>query len=153
MVDEQLFERASQNHVVGHTPHLGAPPAKLPSLASITTRMKLAEERYSNLAKRNQITEESLLSFEHDIKAELRTLTRQTVDLRKRMNEINQKVDSILGELNSVVRKHEFAVIDRYIDMWQPMQFLTRDEAKRIIADIRMTDTKKVVPPDKSTTY
>lgn len=107
------------------------------SLTSIATRLKLAEERYANLAKRNELTEGSLLAFEKDIKTELRVLTKQTVELRKRLNEINTKMDAMLAELDGVVQKHEFAAAEHYLELWQPMQFITREEAKRLIKEAR----------------
>jgi hypothetical protein len=124
-VDEQLFPQAQP----------AVAPLPGASLTGIATRLKLAEERYSNLAKRNELTEASLLSFEKDIKTELRVLTKQTVELRKRLNDINTKMDAILGELGTVVQKHELATAERYLEMWQPMQFITREEAKRLIKE------------------
>jgi hypothetical protein len=104
-------------------------------VTALATRVKLAEERYQNLSKRNQITEESLLSFEKDLKAELRVITKQTVELRKRIAEMNAKIDAIMGELDNVVQKPEFGAAERYLELWQPMQFITREEAKRLIAE------------------
>ncbi len=112
-------------------------PAPGVQLTGIATRLKLAEERYANLSKRNHITEESLLSFEREMKSELRVLTRQVVDLRKRITEMDAKLDAMAGEVGSVVQKHEFITVARYLDLWQPMQFLTREEAKRLIDDAR----------------
>jgi hypothetical protein len=126
-VDEQLFPVKPAQ--------AAPPPMPSASLTSIATRLKLAEERYANLAKRNELTESSLLSFEKEIKTELRVLTTQTVELRKRLNDINSKMDMILGELNTVVQKHELATAERYLELWQPMQFITREEAKRLIKE------------------
>lgn len=126
-MDEQLFPQAPHGTVM--------PPAAAIAnqLSSIATRLKLAEERYSNLSKRNQITEASLLEFEKELKTELRVLTKQTVELRKRLLEMHAKLDAMQGELGSVVQKHEFTVLERYLDLWQPMQFVTREEARRMI--------------------
>ena len=104
-------------------------------VTGLATRLKLAEERYTNLSKRNQLTESSLLGFERDIRAELKALSKQLSDLRKKIGEINTKLDAVNGELGVVVRKHEFLVLEKYLDMWQPLQFVTREEAARLIRD------------------
>ena len=104
-------------------------------VTGIATRLKLAEERYGNLQKRNQLTEETLLQFERDLTAELRAALQQVVELRRKVSEIDQKVGAIQGELSGFVRKHEFAAVERYLDLWQPVRFVTRDEAKRIVQD------------------
>ena len=132
-MDEDLFVK--KENVAGARAALAIAPANA-QLTNIATRLKLAEERYSNLSKRNQLTESSLLAFEKDMKSELRALTKQTVELRKHISEINSKIDLMIGELGGVVKKHEFAAVERYIDLWQPMEFVTREQAKRIIADL-----------------
>ena len=131
-------------------PQLANSPKASPTLmvplanqvTGLATRLKLAEERYANLSKRNQLTEESLMGFEKDIRLELKTFGKQLSDLRKKINEINSKLDSISGELGSVVRKQEFSVMEHYLDLWQPMQFITRDEAARLIRDAVFTSTQ-----------
>ena len=117
-------------------------------VTGLATRLKLAEERYTNLSKRNQLTESSLLDFERDIRAELKTLSKQLSDLRRKIGEINTKLDAVNGELGVVVRKHEFSVLERYLDMWQPLQFVTREEAARLIRDAKfeMMDLQQTAP-------
>lgn len=122
-----------------------APPLQQASaqLGNIATRLKLAEERYTNLQRRNQLNEESLLSFEKETRAEVRALTQQVVELRRHIGEINMKIDAMLGELQQVVPRHEFAQLERYVDLWQPMRFITREEAKRLIEDAQFRKLKE----------
>jgi hypothetical protein len=132
-MDEQLFPQPQAP--------VQQPVAGLASqVTALATKLKLSEERYANLAKRNQITEDSLLGFEREMKAELRVLTHQAVDLRKHVDDINSKINAILGELGTVVQKHEFSTVEHYLDLWQPVQFITRDEAKRLIGEAKEDD-------------
>ncbi len=124
-MEEQLFSQQQKP----------LPQNPVGEISSVATRLKLAEERYANLQKRNQITEENLLQFEKEMKTEVRVLTQKTVEMKRRIEEINSKVDTILGELDSVVQRHEFQVVEKYLDLWQPMRFVTREEAKRLIQE------------------
>jgi hypothetical protein len=139
-MDEQLFpeqqnQRPTSPGLATGTSGSGASGNLTSEVTALATRLKLAEERYQNLSKRNQITEESLLAFEKDIKAELRAITKQAVELRKHIADMNMKIDTIMGELGNMVHKPEFSVAERYLDLWQPVEFVTRQEAKRLIAD------------------
>ena len=124
-MDDQLFSEKAKTQ------------APTPEVTSIATRLKLAEERYSNLLKRNQLNESTLLDTERELRADLNAITEKTVELRRQVADINTKVDAILGEVSSVVQKHEFSVVERYLDLWQPMQWVTREEAKRIAQEVR----------------
>jgi hypothetical protein len=151
-MDEQLFPQQPVP-----PPARAPPPAIAPMAGQITalaTRLKLIEERYANLGKRNQLTEGGLLAFERDAKTELRVLTQQLMEMRKRINEINSKLDAISGELGSVVRKHEFTVLEKYMDLWQPMSFISRDEARRMLldADAERTSAERGAQIEQTTT-
>lgn len=124
-LDEQLF------------PKHGPPAQPVAQLAVVAAKLKLAEGRYANLQKRNRLTEENLLELDREVRAELRALTEQLVELRRKIQEINLKMDAVQGELANVVPRHEFAVVERYVDMWQPVRFVTRDEAQRMIKEAR----------------
>jgi len=127
-MDEQLFpQQPTKQHV----------PAPTLEVTTLATRVKLSEERYTNLLKRNQLNESTLLEMEKEMRAELAALTHKTVELRKQITDVNEKVNMILGELASVVQKHEFATVERYLDLWQPMQWITKEEAKRMITELR----------------
>lgn len=117
-MDEQLFPKTQQPNQ---------------RVSSVAARLKMAEERYSNLLKRSQMGEESLLQFEKETRAELKALAQKALELKRHIVEINRKVDAMEGELSSVVHKHEFSTVDRYVDMWQPAGFLTREQAKKMI--------------------
>lgn len=175
-MEEHLFPQAGQQGMQAGMqagmqigPRVGLQPGALPGqkaplpgvgalqlgnqITSIATRLKLVEERYANLAKRNQLTEGSLMSFEHEAKTELRVLTTQMMALRKHITEINAKLDAIGGEMGSVVRKHEFAAAERYLEMWQPMQFISRDEARRMLDEaIAARSTRPAQPNDLAQT-
>ncbi len=129
-LDEQVFPAARAQSAVP-----GAPLSPAAQIGAIATKLKLAEGRYANLHKRNQLTEETLLALDREMKEELRAVTAQLMEVRKHVVEINAKVDAIMGELSGVARRHELGVVERYLDLWEPVQFVTRDEAKRIIRD------------------
>lgn len=129
-MDEQLFGRRDQQAQQ-------APGQANLGVSEIATRLKLAEQRYANLQKRNQLTEDAFLQFERDMRSEVRALTQRSVELRRQITEINEKIDVMLGELGKVVKRHEFAVVERYLDMWQPMKFITHDEARKMIKDLK----------------
>ncbi len=152
---DELFPEHAQEapHTLAPTP-VGAPvvPFNLNQMSGqitgIATRIKLAEERYGNLQKRNQLTEETLLELEREMTAEARAALQQVAQLRRQVNEITQKVDAIQGEMSGFVKRHDFAVVERYLDLWQPVRFLTRDAAQRMIEDA-VRDAKSKTPAVK----
>jgi septal ring factor EnvC (AmiA/AmiB activator) len=101
----------------------------------ILRHLKLLEERHSGVRKKSQFIEQNMLKETKEIFDEI-TLLRATIsDVKSDISEINEKLEKLTEEVNSAVKKTEFNVLVKYLDFWQPLGFITKDEALKIIAD------------------
>ena len=99
-------------------------------------RIRLLEERYSGLRKKTQVTEQNMLKDTRDLTSEIKILNENVTDLKRSFSEINDKLIKMQEEMNTAVKKADFNVIAKYLEFWEPMNFLTRKEAERIIDDM-----------------
>ena len=99
----------------------------------IMRRLRLLEERYSALRKKTQFTEQNMLKDAKDIFIEIKTLNETISDLKNEMTYLNEKIVKIETEIDSSVNKSELNTLSKYIEMWQPMELLTRKEAEDIL--------------------
>ncbi len=98
------------------------------------SRLRVLEERYLNLRKKTQLTDQNMIDFEQDIRKELKMLKEKILKSKKRLAEIEKKVDEMGSGVGvNTVDKHEFRTFKRYVEMWEPMNFITREEAKKLI--------------------
>lgn len=102
------------------------------SITTIGSRLRVLEERYSNIRKKSQMIDENLLDFEREIREELRSISQDILDLKRSASDINENLISISAELKSSVRQDELKVFEKYLEMWQPMNFLTKSEAEKM---------------------
>lgn len=106
-------------------------------LDEIMRRLRLLEERYSGLRKKTQFTEQNMLKDAKELNQEISTLHETISELKNEISELAEKLEKISEEINTSVSKPEFNVLSRYVDFWQPMNFLTRKEAEKIIAEFK----------------
>ena len=59
------------------------------------------------------------------------------------MQEIREKMGLIIKELQSVARKEEVKVLEKYINLWNPIKFVTSNEVEQIVNDALERKTKK----------
>lgn len=104
-------------------------------LAEVSSGLRILEDRYSNLRKKTQLTDQALLDAQRNFSKEERILTEELMDLKMKFQEIIEEVEAMRSELRDVVRQKDLKVIEKYLDMWDQMQFLTRKEAEKIISD------------------
>lgn len=100
-------------------------------------RLKLLEERYSGLRKKSQFSEQNMLKETKELLEEAGILRGSISEIKAEISEINEKLLKLAEEVEASVKKTDFKVVAKYLDFWQPMNFLTREEAERLIAEAK----------------
>lgn len=105
-------------------------------LANFGRSVRTLEERTSNLIRKSQIAEQNMLMTNKKVSSEIKTINDDIHGLNKVMGEIKDHLRQIVEELKRCAKKEEIKLLQRYIDMWEPINFVTRNEVERIINDI-----------------
>jgi len=63
-------------------------------------------------------------------------MTSDINEIRKEIHEIKDKLILLIKELQSVARKEEVKVLEKYINLWSPIKFVTQNEVEQIINEI-----------------
>ena len=120
-----------------------------PDLGGVTTdintlsrRLRLLEEGFTNLRRFLQVTEENMIAKNKHYSAEFKTVTSDVMEIRKEMQELRDKMLLVIRELQSVARKEEVKVLEKYINLWNPIKFVTQNEIEDIINEV--LDKKKI---------
>jgi hypothetical protein len=66
---------------------------------------------------------------------EIKTINSDIIELKKEIEGIKNKMDLIVNELKNFASKDEFEVIKKYIEFWEPLNFVTRNEVGKIIEE------------------
>ena len=103
---------------------------------SISRRLKLIEEGTTNLRRFFQVTEENMIAKNKHYSAELKTVNSDISEIRKEIQEIKDKLMLVIRELQSVARKEEVKVLEKYINLWNPVKFVSQNEIDGIINEV-----------------
>lgn len=102
-------------------------------LEGTISRLRVMEERYTNIQVELRVTEENMIKRNKKITTDIKTLTLDINELRKEINEIKEKVLLIIKEMRNAAKKEDMNVLQKYIEMWEPMNFVTHKEVGEII--------------------
>ena len=102
---------------------------------SIAASLKILEERYATLRNRGQISEQNLIELEKEVTKDIKMLSEDLVEIKREVNDVKDKLRLISAEMTNLVNKNDFKVMERYLDMWQPMNFVTRNELNKLLKE------------------
>ena len=103
---------------------------------SLSRRLRLLEEGSTNLPRFFQITEENMIAKNKHFAAEIKTINSDIIEIRKEIQETRDKLGLVIKELQSVARKEDVKVLEKYINLWNPIKFVTQNEVEEIIHEV-----------------
>ncbi len=103
---------------------------------TLSRRLRLLEEGFTNLRRFFQVTEENMIAKHKHFSAEIKTLASDIMEIRKEIQEVREKLMLVIRELQTVARKEEVKVLEKYINLWNPVKFVTQNEVEQIISEV-----------------
>ena len=107
----------------------------------VSRRLIILEERFSNIRKKMQVSDQNMLSQNQKVSNELKLMNLELSEIKKDINEMKIKSDIIVKELRQCAKKDEVEVLQKYINLWEPIKFVTQNEVERIVK--RMIEENK----------
>lgn len=103
---------------------------------SLSRRVREIEERYTNIRKKVNVIDMNLLSQSKKNNTEIKVIYSELNDLKSILDDFDNKMLLIVKEIRQTAKGEDVRVLQRYIDMWEPIKFVTRREVERIVSDI-----------------
>jgi len=104
-------------------------------LNNLSRRLRIMEERYTSMRKKVQDTDQSVLNLNREMAKELKVSHSEVVDFRREFYDLRDKVKLIVKELKECAKTDEVKVLENYINLWEPVNFVTKNEVERIVDD------------------
>jgi len=104
-------------------------------LNDVSRRLIILEERYMNLRKKTQLTDQNMLENNKATNKQVADAKDSMTLFRRDISDVREKLKSIAGELTTCAKQQEVQVLSKYIDMWNPAGFVTRNEIYKLIKE------------------
>ena len=98
-------------------------------------RIRLLESRYSALRDRILITNQNMISGYKKVHEEIKELETDIRELKSSIFEIRESVIKIAEQLKFLAKKDQVRVLEKYIEFWNPLKFVTETELKNILKE------------------
>ena len=112
-------------------------------------RVRVLESKYGYLRDRIVLINENLITEYKKLSQEIKVVDSELKDLKKDIFEIKEALRHVLGELKFFARKENFKVLEKYINMWNPFNFVTEEEVLRLIKEKRGVKNRRTTKKSK----
>ena len=142
MVDQNIDKNVNNNKntqdINNQNPFLDSKKQKqdvnqevLRTVIDSAKRLRLLEDRYTTIRKKTQLTDQNMLEANKQFNSEFRAINDEIDKLKILMKEMNEKLDQLISESSGLAKRQELITLSKYVDLWKPMEFVTREQLER----------------------
>ena len=104
-------------------------------ISNVSRRLRTLEEGFTNLRRALQVTDQNMLGKNKVFSTEIRTIASDISDMKSNINDIKEKIMEMVNDLEECAKKEEVKVLEKYINFWNPVKFVTQNEVEAIVKD------------------
>ena len=102
---------------------------------TVARRLRVMDEQQTNLRRKLQMVEQNMLSNNKRLGQEIKNVNSEIVDVKRIVSEIENKILLIIKEIRESARKEDIDVLQKDVNMWEPVNFVTRDEVEKMFEE------------------
>lgn len=104
-------------------------------LIDMNSRVRDLEGKYNMLRDRVLIINQNMVEEYKKTLNELRVVNSDIKDIKKEMFQIKEALRHLVQEIDFFARKEDVKLLEKYINLWSPMNFTTEKEVIKIVQD------------------
>ena len=115
----------------------------------VNERVRVLESKYDSLRDRMILVNENLVNEYKKLNDDIKVVDSELKDLKKDIFEMKEALRHVLTEMQNFARKEHFQVLEKYINVWNPFNFVTEKDVMRIIEEKRGVKNRKSKKSEK----
>ncbi len=102
-------------------------------LSEFSIRVNDIEERTTQIKERLLTLSQTILKQSEKLNKEMVVMKEDMRNVHNEIDRLKETVEHIVRESSEFARKEEIKVLERYVKMFEPLEFATMDDVKRIV--------------------
>jgi len=107
----------------------------------LNTRVRVLEGKYNLTRERMLVINQNMLDHYKKTSTDLKTIEEDLTEIKDAINSLRDATKNILREIQLLARKEEVKVLEKYINMWDPLKIVTKEEVNELI-EKRLKDVR-----------
>ena len=105
------------------------------SLNEIIGRLRINESKISALRERLLVTDSNMISEYKNLIQEMKNINTDIREIKIELQNLKEVMQSVTKNLEKFASSQDVQVLEKYINMWNPLNFVTENEVKQLIQE------------------
>lgn len=99
----------------------------------LNARIRILESKYNLFGERLLIINRNTIDEYKKITQELKVLDKEIKEIKKDIYNIKEILSHITHDMETFAKKENLRVLEKYINLWNPLNFITEKEVREIV--------------------
>ena len=99
----------------------------------LNTRVRILEGKYNLTRERMLLINQNMIDHYKDLNSEIKIIKDDIREIKETLEIIKDTSRSLVKEMAFFARKEQLKVLEKYINMWNPLNFITQEEVVELI--------------------
>lgn len=95
--------------------------------------LRTMEERFTNINRKLDVVESNFIAQQKKANKDFLLAESDLVEMKKELSSFSYKLTLLGKELSLCAKKSDLDTLRKYVEYWQPLDFIRREEAERFI--------------------
>ena len=100
-------------------------------------RIRSLEGKYNLLGERLLLVNQNMIADFKESTTEFKLINSELKEIKKELFNLKEAMKDFTKELNFLATKQEFKVLEKYINLWNPMNFVTQKDLEKAIKELK----------------
>lgn len=119
-----------------------ATPDQYSILNELNTRLRILEGKYNLMRERLFIINENMIDHYKTLSIEMRSLKTDMKEIKESLFSLKEATREVVKELDFFARKEQLKILEKYINMWNPFDFVTEEDVLKLIEKKKVKNAK-----------
>lgn len=112
------------------------PPDVMESISGIFRRLKMLENNVSTMKATLQNLERNQLDTSRELQRDIKTLEAENDEEKIAIRDLKNTLKLVISELQGAAKSEDVKILQKYLNLWSPVQFVTASQVKKIVTDV-----------------
>ena len=101
----------------------------------LNSRIHAVELRYTTMSQHLLVTNQNMIQQYKTTSKDTKAINDELKIIRDDLFKIKEIIKKMASEMSNFAKKTEIKVLEKYINLWNPMNFVTEDQIKKLIKE------------------
>jgi hypothetical protein len=106
-------------------------------IADVNNRVRSLESQYHLMGERILIINQNMIEEYKKIIKEIRAMNSELRTMKAEVAEVKAVAKDLITEMQGFAKKEDIKVIDKYLKLWSPMNFVTEEQLQETIKNMK----------------